>query len=213
MNFLRKLFFPPKCMFCRNILDNGFVCDDCAKGLPENNTKAKLPQFTDKVYAPFYYKERVRSAIIRYKFRRTPAYAKPFAEYIARDIKKDDKFRAEFITWVPISKWRLRSRGFDQSKLLAQELAKILDLPLIPTLKKVKNNRKQSTVKNVSARRANVIGVYEIIDAEEIFFKRALLVDDILTTGATISEAARMLKTAGVTSIDVAVIAKTKKSN
>lgn len=211
MRFIQKLFFPPKCIFCRKVIDEGIVCKDCEKTLPINNTQTIPPQFVNTVYAPFYYKGGVRSAIIRYKFRRMRAYATPFAQYIAKSIKEDHKFRADFITWVPISKWRLRTRGFDQSKLIAQALGKELDIPVIPTLRKMRNNRRQSTMKNVSARRANVIGVYEIIDAEEIFLKRALLIDDILTTGATISEAARMLKTAGVSEISVAVIAKTKK--
>ncbi len=211
LGFIRKLLFPPKCIFWRKVIDEGFVCEHCSKTLPVNNTKTATPQFVNAVYAPFYYKGVVRSAIIRYKFRRTSAYAKAFAKYIASTIKENDKFHADFITWVPISRWRLRTRGFDQSKLIAKALAKELDLPIIQTLKKTRNNRKQSMMKNVSARRANVIGVYEIIDAEKIFFKRALLIDDILTTGATVSEAARMLKTAGVLEISVAVIAKTKK--
>ncbi len=213
MKFIRKIFFPPKCMFCRKVIDEGFVCDTCAKTLPENNSKTNSVQFADKIYAPFYYKDRVRSAIIRYKFRTILAYAKQFAQYIAKVIKEDEKFQADFITWVPVSTWRLYKRGFDQSKLLAKALGKELGLPVIPTLRKTQNNRKQSMMKDVSARRANVVGVYKIINDEKIFFKRVLLVDDILTTGATLSEAARMLKTAGVSAISVAVIAKTKKSN
>lgn len=206
-----KILFPPKCMFCRKVIDNGFACNECAKALLQEDMTIKPPQFIDKVYAPFYYKDSVRQAIVRYKFRRTPAYAKPFAKFMAQVMK--DSVKADFITWVPISKRRLRSRGFDQSKLIAECLSKELDLPLIATLKKVRHNKRQSMMKNSAARRANVIGAYEIIDAGQIFFKKALLVDDILTTGATISEAARMLKTAGVLNITAAVIAKTKKSN
>lgn len=210
---MRKLFFPSKCIFCRKTISDGFVCDTCAKTLHENNSKTKSVQFADKIYAPFYYKGGVRSAIIRYKFRNKPVYARTFAQYIAKLISEDESFCANFITWVPISKWRLHRRGYDQSELLAKALGKELGLPVIPTLRKKRNNRKQSKMKDVSARRANVIGVYKIIDTEKIFLKRALLVDDVLTTGATLSEAARMLKTAGVSSISVAVIAKTKKSN
>lgn len=206
-----KILFPPKCMFCRKVIDSGFACDECTKTLLQEDMTIKPPQFIDTVYAPFYYKDSVRQAIVRYKFRRTPAYAEPFAKFIARVMK--DSVKADFVTWVPISKWRLRSRGFDQSKLIAEYLSKELDLPLIATLKKVRHNKRQSMMKNSAARRANVVGAYEIIDAGQIFFKKALLVDDILTTGATISEAARMLKTAGVLDITAAVIAKTKKSN
>ncbi len=205
------MLFPPKCMFCRKVIDGGFACDECTKTFLQENMNAKPPQFIDKVYAPFYYKDSVRQAIVRYKFRRTPAYAEPFAKFIARTMR--DGLKADFITWVPISKWRLRTRGFDQSKLIAECLSKELGLPLIATLKKVRHNKRQSMMKNSAARRANVVGAYEVIDAERIFLKKVLLVDDILTTGATISEAARMLKTAGVLDISVAVIAKTKKSN
>lgn len=205
------MLFPPKCMFCRKIIDKGNTCNECAKTLLHENINIKPPQFIDKVYAPFYYKGSVRQAIIRYKFSRTTAYAEPFAKFMAQVMK--DKVNADFITWVPISRRRLRTRGFDQSRLVAEYLSKELNLPLIETLKKVRHNKRQSMMKNSAARRANVVGAYEIIDAGRIFLRKVLLVDDILTTGATLSEAARMLKTAGVLDINVAVIAKTKKSN
>ena len=104
----------------------------------------------------------------------------------------------------PRRKWR---RGYDQVELIARAAAKELGLAPTPTLRKVRHNDPQSSMKDAAARRANVLGVYRVIDPEAVSGKRILILDDILTTGATLSECARTLLTAGAKEVNCATVA------
>ena len=81
----------------------------------------------------------------------------------------------------------------------------------VPTLKKIRNNRPQSRLKDAQARRANVLGAYRIAGNVSLQGKRVLLLDDILTTGATAGECARVLLVAGAKEVHCAAIAAARK--
>ena len=81
----------------------------------------------------------------------------------------------------------------------------------VATLKKVRNNRQQSRIKDRSQRRANVLGVYRVLDPDAVRDKRILILDDILTTGATAGEAARILLTSGASEVHCAAVAAARK--
>ena len=100
------------------------------------------------------------------------------------------------VTWVPISARRLRKRGYDQSRLLAASLCVDWHVTPVETLRKKVNNPPQSGTGNPSARRANVLGVYEA-EPSVVAGKRWLLVDDICTSGATLAECTRILRLCG----------------
>ena len=117
----------------------------------------------------------------------------------------------DVLTWVPISSLRKFSRGYDQSQLLAQAVGRELGMTPVRTLKKIRNNPRQSRIKGAAQRRANVLGVYQIREREAVAGKRVLLLDDILTTGATAGECARMLLTAGAKEVHCAVVAAARK--
>ena len=207
-----KVFYPPRCIFCRKLLEHDEICYECRSSLPFlQNMRVEAPNFIEEAYAPLYYENQVRRAIIDYKFHHAAAYAKPLAEMIRMCVELHLAGRFDYITWVPISARRMRHRGYDQSFLLAKDIAEYLRIPLVATLRKTRHNSRQSSKKTVAARRANVIGVYQICNRKEIEGKRILIIDDILTTGATLSECARMLKTAGAASLYSVVIAKTRK--
>ena len=113
----------------------------------------------------------------------------------------------DVVTWVPISRLRRFVRGYDQDELLARAVAAELNLPCRPLLTKIRHNRTQSGIQGYAKRRANVLGVYRCPEPEAVAKQRILLVDDILTTGATLSECARVLLTAGAKEIHCAVVA------
>lgn len=119
----------------------------------------------------------------------------------------------DLVTWVPISPLRKLFRGYDQDELLAQVVARELGMPCVPLLKKVRHNRAQSGISGYAKRRANVLGAYRTINPEQIPDRKILLVDDILTTGATAGECARMLLTAGAKEIHCAVVASAHHNN
>ena len=121
------------------------------------------------------------------------------------------EFSGEFdaVTWVPVSAKRLRKRGFDQARYLCASLC--VDWHTAPqeTLRKVRDNPPQSGLEDAAARRANVLGVYEPVSPADIAGKRFLLVDDILTTGATLGECVRVLKAAGAADVVCLTLAMT----
>ena len=117
----------------------------------------------------------------------------------------------DVVTWIPISRIRKLRRGYDQVELLARAVARELDMEPVPTLRKIRNNRQQSRIRDAAKRRANVLGVYRVTDPESIRGKRVLLLDDIITTGATASEAARVLLTNGAKEVHCAAVAASRK--
>lgn len=112
------------------------------------------------------------------------------------------------ISCIPLSKKRFHDRGYNQAELLAKEISKNVDVRFVPTLKKIKNNTAQSTIKDAKQRAVNVVGAYTVIDPNAVKGKRILLVDDVVTTGSTVSECARMLKRAGAKAVYCITLAR-----
>lgn len=206
------LLYPPRCMLCRRLMENSVkpVCGRCSVDLPEFDGPLKKVPYFEKTVAPFFYEEPIRDAVLRFKFRGMQKYAAQFAAWMAIWVR--DKLDGEYdlVSWVPCSKRRRWQRGFDQAELLAKALAAELGMEAVSTLKKVKNNRKQSKTGSAAKRRANVLGVYQAVKPEDISGKRILLVDDVLTTGATLSECGKVLRMAGSGNLVCAVIAATR---
>ncbi len=113
----------------------------------------------------------------------------------------------DVLTYIPVAPLRKYRRSYDQVELIAQAVAKELDTTLVPTLRKIRNTPPQSGFKDVSQRRANVLGVYRVKNADLVREKRILLLDDVITTGATASECARVLLTAGAKEVYCAAMA------
>ena len=193
-------FFPRKCPFCGAVAGKELLCGDCRKNLPLCGEVIKGSGF-DRVTAPLYYKGAVRRAILDYKFNGKLGGLQAFGAMMAACAA--ERYSGEFdaITWVPVSEKRLRKRGYDQARYLAASLCVDWHTDPQETLRKVRDNPPQSGLRDYKERRANVIGVYETVDPAQIAGKRFLLVDDIFTTGATLSECARLLKDAGAADV------------
>ncbi len=211
--WLLDLLFPPKCAFCGRLLDTGEegVCGRCAAELPRNSLAPRRVDFVTGATSPLFYEGQVRQAMLRYKFNGAPARGQVFGRLIAEDLQKKDLLDFDVVTWTPLSDRRLRRRGYDQAELLARSAAETLGLEAVPLLKKIRHNRTQSGIAAAEARRANVSGCYAVPDPEAVKDRRILLIDDIITTGATVSECARMLMLAGAESVRAASLAMRRK--
>ena len=213
--YLKHLLFPPKCILCRRVLerDETDLCRECRAAAPEHpQGKLKL-QFIDSIAPVWYYKDNVRLSLHRFKFRRARHLAEPFGKMMAMKVLSSGMENPELVTWVPISPIRKLLRGYDQDQLLAEVIARELGLECVPLLKKIRHNRPQSGIEGYARRRANVMGAYRPVNADRICGMRILLVDDILTTGATLGECARELLTAGAKEIHCAVVASAHHNN
>ena len=119
----------------------------------------------------------------------------------------------DLITWVPVSPKTLRRRGYDQAQLLAQETARALAAQAVPLLEKTRDTPPQSSLTQGRQRRANVAGGYTAPHPAQVAGQRVLLLDDILTTGATLNEAARTLRQAGARQVVAAAFCRTPPKN
>ena len=215
LDLLTRIFFPPKCILCRKLLESEEtdLCRGCRAAAPEHpQGKLKL-QFIDSTAAVWYYRGNARLCLIRYKFRRARHLAEPLGKMLAMKVLSADMGEMDVVTWVPISPLRKFFRGYDQDELLAKVAARELRLPCVPLLKKIRHNRPQSGITGYARRRANVMGAYRVQNTDDIPGKKILLIDDILTTGATAGECARMLLTAGAKEIHCAVVASAHHNN
>ena len=198
-------FYPPRCAFCRALLRTGtglWVCPSCLEKLPRltKDEQRRDVRHTELVLAPLRYEGVVRESLLRYKFGGLTAYAAVYAEFLAKCIDENG-ISCDSITWVPLSRRRLRQRGYDQARLIAEELAKRLGLPCECFLVKRRHTRPQSGISDREKRKANAAGAYAVLNAERVKGKRVLLVDDIVTTGATLASCAGVLADAGCTAV------------
>ena len=195
------LFFPPKCPFCRRLLDDPrwCLCPECRSGLPwlEGRAGERRVDFSDGCFSPLAYRGGVPEAVRRYKFGRVRALGRPFAALMARCLTDRLPEGAELICWAPLSRRRRRERGFDQAELLAREVGRITSIPVQAVLRKVRDTGPQSRLQEESERRANARGAYALAPGAGVAGRRVVLVDDVVTSGATLSECAALLRRAG----------------
>lgn len=204
-----NLFFPPKCVLCRKVLtkEQTDLCPDCRQMAPVfPESKIKL-SFLAHWTGLWYYKDDVRSSLLRFKFSGQRGYAKSYGRLLAMKLQRMGWDDTDMLTYIPISRRRKFTRGYDQTQLLAEAVAEELGLPLTTAVKKIRHTKPQSSLGDAAHRRANILGAYQVIDPVAVKGKRILLLDDIVTTGATAAECARVLLTAGAKEVKLSTIA------
>ena len=210
-DYILSLIYPPKCVFCGTVIDKSDICEECKKTLPftkGDSIYQKFP-FVDKCISPLYYKDYVRRAVLRFKFAGCSCYSRRLGGIMSECAENNlDCGSIDMVSCIPLSRKRMHDRGYNQAELLAKEISKKIGVEYLPTLKKIRHNTAQSTIKDSKQRAANVIGAYRVIDAEEVKGKYILLVDDVVTTGSTVSECARILKKSGAKAVYCVTLAR-----
>ena len=201
--------FPPKCVLCQKVLseEETDLCRSCRELQPEYPGNKIKVSFLAQWTGLWYYKENVRLSILRFKFYGRRSYGESYGRLLAMKLQRDGWDDTDVLTWIPISRRRKWIRGYDQVQVLGTVVARELGTSLVPTLRKIRHTKPQSTMGSAAHRRANILGAYEVIDPELIRGKRILLLDDIITTGTTASESARILLTAGAKEVKLATLA------
>ena len=210
-NAALDLLFPRRCPFCERLLDDGEepVCSTCQRELPWQigEQSRRKGEFFTVCVAPLIYQDTVRLSHHRYKFGGRRCYAVPYATLMAQCVQDELSDPFDLVTWVPLSRRRFRGRGYDQARLLAERTATLLGVDCVPALDKLRHTPAQSGLSDAAARRGNVLGAYSVCPDAEVAGRRILLVDDVMTTGATLSECARVLRAAGATQVCCAALA------
>lgn len=183
---------PTRCYRCHKQTEDNAVCQSCSHLSPLKHVWIR----TD-------YNQLAKQLIQKYKFLHARAGAVDIAKLMAQDLPY---FEDTIVVPLPTATKRVRQRGFDHTKLLAQHLARILSVESSPLLIRLGNSQQVGTKR--TQRIKQVQGAF--LATGKVFGKKILLVDDVTTTGASIEEAARMLKRAGACQIDAAVFAQAK---
>jgi len=202
---LLDLFFPPRCAVCGRVGVHG-VCADCERALPRMETALRESALFGRCAAPLKYEGAVREALLRFKFHGARGAAAGLGAILAQCAAEELGGEFDLVTWAPVSDKRFRERGYDQAELLARAAAKQWGIKPVRLLRKRRDTPPQSGL-GAEERRGNVVGVYEAENVESIRNARVLLIDDIVTTGSTLGECARVLKDAGAQSVVCACVA------
>ena len=203
------ILFPPRCAFCGQLMDRSGdgVCEACRPVLPFIEEEKILRQVGDFPCAvAFYYEGPVRDGVRALKFGKKSWRTRVFGRYVARAAGQlAGQFDA--VTYVPVSFKRSCERGFDQAQLLAKAAAREMGMKAERVARKVRNNPAQSSLDDPDRRRENVKGVYAVPHPERAAGRRFLLIDDVATTGSTLSACAAALMEAGAASVVCASLA------
>jgi len=209
---LGDFIFPKTCALCPNHGET--VCRDCEKELKRaiprcivcsrNNILGKTCPLCQKKNAPkltisvFSYQKGAKDLIKSFKYEDIASLKIFFAKRLASVIKTLSDYKDYAIVPIPLAPSRKRYRGYNQSELLAREVEKILKLPFYDCLKRVESRHPQVSSLSKEERMKNIKGVFI---SREKSPEKVLLLDDVITTGATMREAAKTLKKSGTKEI------------
>jgi ComF family protein len=226
--FIRSILdfiFPPRCFGCDKEIDKGFVCDKCFTqvttnalgtcpvcGLPKSDNEecehrlflsGVRPHTLSRIRALGKYQPPYKGLVHNFKYQNKKKISKVLGLGLANLVNSDPVLsRADYIIPIPLHPARMRERGFNQSLLLAQEAAFGSGITLLDCLKRRKNTKSQTRF-DYALRMKNIRDAYQMKADLSTFVKdrRVILVDDVITTGATLTEAAKVLKENGAADV------------
>ncbi len=228
-NILKKMFtavFPKRCSICGEVIEfDNEICDDCRK-LPEISPPICLKCGCNKaecickkhkrnieykaVIAPFYYENQIQKGILNFKMHSMPFLAQSFGDLIADAVKEYyELIDFDYVTYIPMHRSDEIKREFNQSRLLAEVVSEKCSIPFADLLIKKRKTKKQKR-QSANKRFVNMYGAFELSKGADVSDKTILLIDDVKTTGATLSSASLILKAYGAKSVYCAVIAIVK---
>ena len=218
--------YPPTCMTCWRDLKRGeaFICMKCWDSFERVSPtetiiqaiecKFLIDETVDKIDAVFLFEQdpRVRTAVHLLKYGGAEKIANRFGILIARKIVGDPKLSmCDMLAPVPLHPARKRERGYNQSELIAERLSCELGIRHEPDLLRRDRQTQSQTMFDAEGRRRNIAGAFSITQrfTGEVKGKKILLIDDVITTGATIKECASVLRNNGALEVYGAAAAVT----
>ncbi|MBE5756639.1 MAG: ComF family protein [Clostridiales bacterium] len=206
--------------FCKECFENlpfleDKICNHCGRKVNVSTNyclscKNKQTDI-DLARSVFDYSDAVRLLIHKLKYSGKRYLARIFAPYLANVYWKN-YFNVDAIVYVPMFRKDQRKRGFNQSKLLAEELSKLINVPVLEeVIVKTKRTSKQVGLKR-KERKVNLKGSFKLTSKKEIIDKSILIVDDVMTTGATVERIAELLKSSGAKTVKALTVASVQIS-
>ena len=205
---LLELIFPPKCPYCRKGIRYDMTeCLACRAGYPLD-PRIEITPKGDICIAPFTYENQFARALKDYKFSGRTFNSKSFAAAIVSAIRKTYHKDMDFdiVTCVPMTKSRLRKRGFNQAAIIGKRVALLSDKPYSELLIRTVDSEHQHYLGREERIKHNK-KYYSCISPENVKGKKILLIDDIMTSGATLSSCSEVLRDNGADRVLCAVTA------
>ena len=187
-NCILQVVYPVSgdCIICKDsIIEATWLCSSCESKIKYCDEKFELLK-DNKSYSYYclaYYSKSISELILRLKYKNDFVCANVLGEKMAELILKNNLV-FDFITFVPATKQSLAKRGYNQSQLIAKAISEVLKIKVIPTLIKIRETKDQIGL-NQEMRWQNILGSYRLRDHIKLENKNILLVDDVMTTGAT----------------------------
>jgi ComF family protein len=203
------------CRHCVKVLPwNNRFCDRCGQSVTLAQTigincaacQQRLPNFS-RARAPFHYAFPVDTALKKMKFRRQLSLAPAFAEFLLPVLLTDFE-KCDALIPVPLHRWRHVTRGFNQAHELCRPLGRATKLPIIQPAMRVKATRPQSGL-TADERSRNLKNAFVV--EEKIRYRHPLIIDDVITTGATCDQLAVALLDAGASEVSVLTAARSSQ--
>ena len=216
INKILEIIFPNVCGICGKI-DKHNLCPQCKiklkKLIKANITKMSNKNFTNHAYL-FTYGGIIREKIIKYKFKDSAYLYKTFAEIIIKNKKMCGFIKNyDIIIPVPIHKKRYKERGYNQSEWVAKGIADVIGKEVYPHLLCRRKKNESQTHKSLYERWLNTHSAFYVQETSKIKDKHILLVDDVVTTGATLLACAEALLKSGNCKISLLTLAITQQNN
>lgn len=194
------------CRVCAKAIagqDDEYLCEDCEKSPPSY----------DRAACALRFEGRARDMLLDFKFNRHLWLAADFADWLEAAVcARLNATAVDVVLPMPTTIFHRWDRGYNQTEILARLLAGRLDRRFDPKALARKGNPRRQSSLSEAERRENAKGTFEVRRPEWIRGRTVLLVDDILTTGATMSEAALTLKAAGASQVLAATVARSIRS-
>ena len=218
---IRKYIFNERwrCNACgKEIFDDGYFCEDCKSKLPYIlgnicnhcgrvlinaqeycSTCRETMTDVDKARSVFVYKDQVVGLIHKLKFGNGGYLSRVFASEMYGLYLKN-RFDADILTFVPMTDEAVKRRGYNQSRLMAEELGKLINLPVKALAIKKEETKKQEGLSR-KERLVNLENAFMVDQRKFIKDKKIMIIDDVSTTGATVQALAKRLKKAGASAV------------
>jgi competence protein ComFC len=205
-----NLIFPQQCKLCKHP-NSKPLCEKCLSNFErfENKQPEITSVFFDSAISGGIYSGRLKETVKLLKYKNGKLLAPYLADFMLNSFSSIER-NVDIVTYVPMSKRKEVSRGYNQSKLLASELSKLIKKPCYELLTRISDNVEQNK-SNSAARHKNIKGAFIVnrkFTNKLPGFGKVLLIDDVFTTGSTVNECSRVLKIAGVQEVRVATLAR-----
>lgn len=214
-------FFPRHCLICGDSYQLQALCPDCLQELKANHYACiccaepldetqqnhlcgkclKQQPYFDRVISPYLYQPPLDRLVTRFKFHADLSAGRVLARLLAEHIRQQVQQLPDCLVPVPLHYFRLRQRGFNQSQEISRVLGKQLQIPVKFTLCARQRKTSSQSGLNEKQRRKNIRGAFKVTG--RLPYKHVAIIDDVMTTGNTVNEIAKLLRKAGAETIQV----------